>query len=190
MDEILLRPGANIWRVERADRAALVVDAAAYFAAAREAMLAAERRIMLIGWDFDARIRIGGGEDGAPETIGDFILWLVERRPALEVYLLRWDFGAVKSIFRGTTPLTLFRWWRHKRIHAKLDSMHPPGASHHQKIVVVDDCLAFCGGIDMTSGRWDTSEHRDAEPLRVGPGGKPYDPWHDATMALEGPVAA
>ena len=190
MDESLLRPGGNCWRIERADRAALVVDAAAYFAAAREAMLAAERRIMLIGWDFDARIRIGEEEDGAPATIGDFILWLVERRPALQVYLLRWDFGAVKSIFRGTTPLTLLRWWRHKRIHARLDSMHPPGASHHQKIVVVDDCLAFCGGIDMTGGRWDTPGHRDSEPRRLGPGGKPYDPWHDATMALEGPVAA
>ena len=190
MEKALLRPGANCWRIERADRAALVVDAAAYFEAAREAMFSAERRIMLIGWDFDARIRIGDAGDGAPATIGDFILWLVERRPALEIYLLRWDFGAVKSIFRGTTALTLLRWWRHKRIHTKLDSMHPPGASHHQKIVVVDDCLAFCGGIDMTRGRWDTPGHRDSEPLRVGPGGKPYDPWHDATMALEGPVAA
>ena len=34
-------------------------------------------------------------------------------------------------------------------------------ASHHQKIVVIDDCLAFCGGIDMTSARWDTREHLD-----------------------------
>ena len=59
MDETLLRPGANCWRIERAERAALVVDAADYFPSAREAMLAAERRIMLIGWDFDARIRIG-----------------------------------------------------------------------------------------------------------------------------------
>ena len=55
------------WRTARASRAALVVDAADYFAHARAAMLAAERRIMLIGWDFDARIRLGDpGEDGAP----------------------------------------------------------------------------------------------------------------------------
>ena len=44
-------------------RAALVVDADDYFRTVREAMLKAERRIMLIGWDFDARIRIG--EPGA-----------------------------------------------------------------------------------------------------------------------------
>ena len=57
-------------------------------------------------------------------------------------------------------------------------------------IVVVDDCFAFCGGIDMTSNRWDTRDHRDHDPRRRSPGGKPYAPWHDTTMALQGPVAA
>ena len=171
-------------------RPRLIVDADAYFAAARAAMLAARRRIMLIGWDFDARIRIGDGSDGAPGKIGDFILWLVKRNPDLEVYLLRWDFGALKSLFRGNTIFVLMRWWKHRRIHVKLDSMHPPGASHHQKIVVIDDCLAFCGGIDMTDGRWDTRAHEDGDPRRIGPGGRPHGPWHDATMALAGPVAA
>jgi phosphatidylserine/phosphatidylglycerophosphate/cardiolipin synthase-like enzyme len=76
------------------------------------------------------------------------------------------------------------------RIHTKLDGHHPHGASHHQKIVVIDDCFAFCGGIDMTGERWDTSEHRDDDPGRHLPNGKPYKPWHDATCALKGPVAA
>lgn len=190
MSGSLFRPGENCWRVERADRARLVVDADAYFAHVRTAMMAARERIMLIGWDFDARIRIGEEGDGAPDTIGEFILWLVERRPKLDVYLLRWDFGAVKALFRGATPLILARWLKSGRIHVKLDAMHPPGASHHQKIVVIDDAMAFCGGIDMTEGRWDTRDHRDGDPRRVGPNGKPTMPWHDATMALEGPVAS
>lgn len=186
-----LAPGRNCWRIETAARAALIVDADNYFRVVREAMLEAKQRIMLIGWDFDARIRIGEpGEDGAPEAIGEFILWLAKRRPGLDIYLLRWDFGAIKAMFRGVTPLILLRWWRHKRIHVKLDAVHPVGASHHQKIVVIDDCMAFCGGIDITAERWDTSDHADEEPRRVGPNGKPYRPWHDATMALEGPIAA
>ena len=185
----LFKPGENCWRVERADRARLIVDADAYFAAVRAAMCEARQRIMLIGWDFDARIRIGEEGEGAPDTIGDFVLWLVERNPRLDVYLLRWDFGAVKALFRGNTALILARWLKTGRIHVKLDSMHPPGASHHQKIVVIDDSLAFCGGIDMTEGRWDTRDHVDEDPRRVGPDGKPTMAWHDATMALEGPVA-
>jgi phosphatidylserine/phosphatidylglycerophosphate/cardiolipin synthase-like enzyme len=181
----------NSWRVADAERASLIVDADAYFQAGRLAMLAARRRIMLIGWDFDARIRLGGPSGLAgPERLGDLIPWLVKRRPELEVYLLRWDIGAIRTLFRGTTIFTLMRWMWHDRIHTRLDAAHPTGASHHQKIVVVDDCFAFCGGIDMTSNRWDTSEHRDREPRRRSPGGKPYAPWHDTTTALQGPVAA
>ncbi|MFC7554970.1 hypothetical protein ACFQU7_26195 [Pseudoroseomonas wenyumeiae] len=50
---------------------------------------------------------------------------------------------------------------------------------------MLDDSLAFCGGIDMTSDRWDTRQHLDADPGRRRPNGSPYKPWHDATMALE-----
>jgi phosphatidylserine/phosphatidylglycerophosphate/cardiolipin synthase-like enzyme len=188
----LLRPGDTCWRLVQADRAAVVVDADEYFRVARAAMLAARHRIMLIGWDFDARIRLGRGDDNddAPDELGEFILHLVKRRPTLQVYLLRWDLGAINTLFRGTTIFTLLRWMRHPRIHTKLDGAHPIGGSHHQKIVVLDDSLAFCGGIDMTADRWDTRAHRDEEPTRRRPNGKPYPPWHDATSALEGEAAA
>ena len=181
----------NSWRIANANRASLIIDADDYFQAGRLAMLAAKRRIMLIGWDFDARIRLGGpsGLEG-PLQLGDFVLWLVKRRPELEIYLLRWDIGAIRTLFRGTTILTLIRWMWHDQIHTRLDAAHPTGASHHQKIVVIDDCFAFCGGIDMTSNRWDTREHRDRDPRRRSPGGKPYTPWHDTTTALQGSVAA
>jgi phosphatidylserine/phosphatidylglycerophosphate/cardiolipin synthase-like enzyme len=181
----------NSWRIANANRASLIIDADDYFRAGRLAMLAARRRIMLIGWDFDARISLGGssGVEG-PEQLGDFVLWLVNRRPELEVFLLRWDIGAIRTLFRGTTILTLIQWMWHRQIHTRLDAAHPTGASHHQKIVVIDDCFAFCGAIDMTSNRWDTREHRDRDPRRRSPGGKLYAPWHDTTTALQGPVAA
>jgi phosphatidylserine/phosphatidylglycerophosphate/cardiolipin synthase-like enzyme len=179
------------WRIERADRFAVVVDAEAYFRAARQAMLQATKRIMLIGWDFDARITLDYdcGAHKGPATVGEFIYWLVERNPELEVYLLRWDMGALRALFRGTTVLTVVKWMRHPRIHTLLDGHHPTGASHHQKVVVIDDCMAFCGGIDMTAERWDTRAHADDEPRRVQAWGKPYKPWHDASSAVSGPVA-
>jgi phosphatidylserine/phosphatidylglycerophosphate/cardiolipin synthase-like enzyme len=186
-----LDAAALCWRREKATRAALIVDADAYFRAGRQAMLKARRRIMLIGWDFDARIELSEERlPGEPRTLGEFVLWLVARNPELEVFLLRWNIGALRSLFRGTTILMLARWMAHKRIHTRLDSASPVGASHHHKIVVIDDCLAFCGGIDMTSNRWDTADHLDGDPRRVGPDGSPYAPWHDATSILEGPVAA
>ena len=187
-----LRPGDTCWRIERADQASVIVDADDYFRIARKAMLEARHQILLIGWDFDARIKLDWDEaDEAPTNVGAFIGWLVKHRPDLNVYILRWDKGAIKTLFRGRTFWTLTKWrFLRDRIHLKLDGHHPIGASQHQKIVVIDDCLAFCGGIDMTDERWDTREHRDDEPNRHGPWGRRYKPWHDATTAMTGPIAA
>ena len=184
----MLREGKNVWRVARADRMAVIIDADRYFAIARDAFLQAQRRILLVGWDFDARIVLGRGGEG-PKQVGDLLYWLVERNPELNLYLLRWDMGAIKSLFRGRTAFTLLKWMRHPRIHVRLDGHHPTGASHHQKIVSIDDHLAFCGGIDMTGDRWDTRAHRDDEPDRRRPNGKPYKPWHDATTCVTGEAA-
>ncbi len=186
-------PRGSFWRIERATRAAVVIDADIYFRAAREAMLNAKHQILLIGWDFDARIKLAWDDDHpeAPTTVGDLIGWLVKRTPGLQVYILRWDKGALKTLFRGKTLWTLTKWrfaWR--RIHLKLDGAHPTGASQHQKIVVIDDCIAFCGGIDMTDRRWDTRAHSDDDPHRTTPRRAGYKAWHDATTALQGPVAA
>ncbi|TPG41466.1 phospholipase [Sphingomonas koreensis] len=187
-----LRPGHNCWRVEEAERFSLIVDANAYFTAARQAMMGAQKRIVLIGWDFDARIQLVDSSkcDGKPVRLGSFLLWLVKHNPELEIFLLRWDMGMLKTLLRGTTLLTLLRWKAHPRITARLDSTHPVNATHHQKIVVVDDAVAFCGGIDMTSGRWDTRRHADREKRRTNGHGRPSKPWHDATCAAAGAAAA
>ena len=187
-----LKPGRNCWRIERAQRAALIVDAADYFRLAREAMLRAKSQIILIGWDFDSRIDLHAGEsDEAPTELGAFMSWLPKRRPDLKIYILKWDVGAIKLLGRGTTILRLARWAMGDSIRFKLDGAHPPGASHHHKILVIDDALAFCGGIDMTADRWDTRGHCDEDPRRRRPTTRRrYGPWHDATMALDGPAAA
>lgn len=182
----LARPGRNCWRVESAGRFAFIADADDYFRAVRQAMMQARHSILMIGWDFDARIHLGDASEGGPPALGDFVMWLAKRTPDLHVRLLRWDTGAIKSLFRGSTMLTILRWKMHPRITLRLDGKHPLASSHHQKIVVIDDCLAFCGGIDMTEGRWDTREHLDDDPRRQSARGKPMKPWHDATSAFDG----
>lgn len=192
----ILEAGRNSWRLVKADRAALVVDAADYFRLAKRSMLKARSQILLIGWDFDTRIfldredRPDESTEDAPNELGPFIQWLANRRPGLCIHILKWDVGAIKLLGRGTTLFRLARWMWHKGISFKLDGAHPAGASHHQKILVIDDRLAFCGGIDMTADRWDTREHRPEHPGRRRPTTRRrYDPWHDATMAVDGEAA-
>jgi phospholipase D1/2 len=188
----LLRPGETCWRLERADRLAVIVDAADYFATVRAALQAARHSVLLIGWDFDTRIKLDHAADGSnvPNTLGKFLNWLAKDRPALRIHVLRWDLGTLNALARGTTPLVILDWMITGRINFKLDGAHPVGAAHHQKIIVIDDALAFCGGIDMTGDRWDTRRHLDDHPERVRPTTRRrYGPWHDASMAVDGDAA-
>ena len=188
-DAGILEPGRNCWRVEHAARLAVVIDAADYFAAMQEAMRKARRSILLIGWDFDTRICLEGAAGETATTVGEFVLDLARQRRELEIRILKWNFGAIKILARGSMILTTLRWIRHRRIWLRLDSAHPVGACHHQKLVVIDDALAFCGGIDVTSDRWDTREHLDHDPRRRRPDGSCYGPWHDITLAVDGAAA-
>jgi phosphatidylserine/phosphatidylglycerophosphate/cardiolipin synthase-like enzyme len=183
----------SVWRFSKATRAHPVIDAADYFEIIQAAMMNAKHRIMLIGWDFDTRIdltRSRRKKGAPPKRLGEFILWLADRTPELEIKLLKWNIGALKMLGRGKTIVDVAKWAMHKQIEFKLDSAHPVGCSHHQKIVVIDDRMAACGGIDMTADRWDTSEHLDGDPRRKRPNGKLYGPWHDCTMLVEGEAAA
>jgi phosphatidylserine/phosphatidylglycerophosphate/cardiolipin synthase-like enzyme len=187
----LFEPGRNCWRVEQADKAAVIIDACDYYRVIRNAMLQAKHRILIIGWDFDPRIRLDRTEEAnRDETLGDFLLHLSEESPDVPILILKWDIGALKWLARGKALAWLARLASRKSIRFKFDHAHPTGCSHHQKIVVIDDCLAVCGGIDMTGDRWDRPAHRDNDPDRIRPNGKPYGPWHDATMAVSGPLAA
>jgi len=189
--EVILQSGRNCWRIARARRAALLIDGAAYFAALRAAAARAQRSIFVIGWDVDSRVSLApqGADDGLPEQLGAFLDALVRRRSELEVHVLDWDFAMLYALDREVLPIYNFGWRTHRRLHFHLDDRHPPGASHHQKVVVMDDALAFVGGIDLTRGRWDRPEHRAVEPLRRLPDGSAYAPFHDVQMAVEGEAA-
>ncbi|MFC9967481.1 phospholipase D-like domain-containing protein [Nocardia ignorata] len=187
----ILTPGQTCWQIARADRLACIIDAADYFRYAKSAMLRARKRIVLIGWDFDTRIKFepqGKTLDG-PDRLGKFLSWLPKQRPDLDIYLLKWNVGAFAAIGRGMTPIFVANWLTDRRLHFEMDGAHPIGSAHHQKIIVIDDQLAFCGGIDMTVDRWDTSDHRDDNAYRTAPNGRRYGPWHDATTAVDGAAA-
>ncbi|GGE18193.1 phospholipase D/transphosphatidylase [Polymorphobacter glacialis] len=170
----------------------MIIDAVEYFKQLRAALLTARHSVMIVGWDFDTRIELDrddAGDGTIPNQVGALIDKAVADNPELQVYVLRWDLQFVKTPLRGATPLVVLDWVTGDRTHFKLDAHHPISACHHQKLVVIDDALAFCGGIDITDGRWDTPEHLDDEPRRQGPAGNDNPPWHDATVALHGPVA-
>ena len=138
----------------------------------------ARSHVHVAGWHFSPGFRVG---DGGP-TLREL---LAEAAQRVDVRVLCWA-GA---------PLPLFHPDRREvrrmrdelvggtRISMALDATERPFHCHHEKLVLVDDRVAFVGGIDLTDfagNRLDSSGH----PPRDGLG------WHDAVTRVEGPVVA
>lgn len=189
--ESLLRPGYNCYAVARAERVALLVDGEAYFRAFYQAALRAKRSITILGWDFNSQAQLHFdpiAEGGPPALLGEFLNYLVRRRRSLHVHVLNWDYPMVFGTDREFPPLYGFGWKPSRRVHLRYDDTHPVAGSQHQKIVLIDDAIAFVGGIDLTVKRWDTPEHCPDDPRRMAYG-KPYPPFHDLMMAVDGEAA-
>jgi phosphatidylserine/phosphatidylglycerophosphate/cardiolipin synthase-like enzyme/uncharacterized membrane protein YdjX (TVP38/TMEM64 family) len=176
--------------VARAHRAAFLIDADAYFEAFRQAVALARDTVIIVGWDIDGRTPLGPGGRSAGPTLLAFLNDRLASCPALRVFALAWDFSVIYTLERQALPAYRFAWSGHPRLAFHLDAAHPVGASQHQKIVVVDDRLAFSGGLDLTIRRWDTPAHRGVEPDRVDPAGHRYPPLHDVQMMVDGEAAA
>ena len=191
MSTALFSPLHNCWRIAHADRASFLVDGAAYFAAFAAAVERARHTIIVIGWDLDSRTNLlpEGHPDHLPTEFGPFMNAVVSRRRGLHAYLLGWDYSVIFTLERELLPLYKLGARTHRRVNFQLDNLHPMTASQHQKIVVIDDKVAFVGGLDLTIRRWDTRDHLAVNPLRVDPAGVPYKPFHDIQMMVDGEAA-
>jgi phosphatidylserine/phosphatidylglycerophosphate/cardiolipin synthase-like enzyme len=195
----ILQPVRNCWRIERADRFACIQDAADYFRLVRNALLAARQTVFILGWDILPAVdlcpvppgapRANRADAGPPTRLDRLLDFIARRRPELRCYILIWDFAAVYALERDPFSRWKLTWAMPRRVRFAFDGQLPLGASHHQKVVVVDDQLAFCGGIDLTGHRWDTPAHRVDEPARMSRG-RSYEPYHEIQAMATGPIAA
>ena len=188
----IIEVGRNCWRTASATRVAFLVDAETYFAAFAEAVERARSSVLIVGWDFNGGTELwhGSRPSELPSRLAAFLAQVLQRRRSLHVHVLDWDFPMLYAMERELLPAYRFAWRMPRRFHFRLDPCHPVGGAHHQKIVVIDDRIAFVGGMDIAMGRWDSTEHRADDPRRRDPKGKPFPPVHDVQMLVEGPVAA
>ncbi len=192
MEEIkILLEGENCWRQTASRRVAFLVDGEAYFSAFAAAVERARHSVYILGWDIDSRVRLyrDGRKRKLPAELGRFLNAVAARNKELHIRILDWDFAFLYALEREPLPILKLGWQTHKRIHFRLDDQHPIGASQHQKVVVIDDQVAFVGGFDLAQCRWDTPEHRPADPRRRD-NKTLYAPFHDVQMLVDGATAA
>ena len=189
-----LTANGAFWRRERAHRAAVFIDMADYFLAAQAAMDLAERSIHFLNWAFDANTAFDpgpGGEAPPEERIGGFLKRLAAEKPHVDVKILCWDSAFPVAATQNFFPIVDMRMFHGSAVKFVLDDKVPFGACHHQKMIVIDDAIAFCGGGDIGPDRWDTCEHKDDDPRRVKTraDNKCFDSRHEVMALVDGPAA-
>jgi phospholipase D1/2 len=185
----ILTPGRNCWKIAKADRFALLVDGSNYFGTLAETLPQATQSIGILGWDLDTRVSLFGEQpSGRLPPLRRFLPRVASRSQDLNIYILNWHFPIIFANVRDPKLVFGRDPFGHPRIHLKFDDTHPAGASHHQKIVTIDDSLAFAGGMDIAGGRWDTPEHRANDERRAGKK-EPYPPSHDVQAMADGEAA-
>lgn len=183
-----LQPGRTCCAAERAERAAMLIDSQRYFAVVGEVLKHASRSVWVLGWTFDPRTLMNPAAGGEGEdSIGDLLKAAADR--GVEVRVLVWSTALPVAATQGFYPQRAVGAFKGSRVRFKLDGVLPLGACHHQKLVVVDEALGFCGGGDLSVDRWDTPEHPDEEPRRCLPTGRPHAPRHEVMMMVEGAPA-
>ncbi|HEX4182939.1 MAG TPA: phospholipase D-like domain-containing protein [Caulobacteraceae bacterium] len=187
-----LEPGETCWRIEPARRIAFLVDAQDYFSAVRDALAAARHSILLLGWAFDPRTRLqpdGFERPDDPDEIGHVLLDLARERPELDIRLLIWRSALPIAASQEFFPHRARAWFKDSRVSFRLDDMVPLGACHHQKVLVIDNAIAFCGSGDFGVDRWDSPAHLDADSRRIDPDFHQHPPRHEVMMLVDGPAA-
>jgi phosphatidylserine/phosphatidylglycerophosphate/cardiolipin synthase-like enzyme len=160
------------------NRVELLVDGAEILPRIVEDVGAARSHVHVAGWFFTPTFRLG---DGGPTLRG----LLADASSRCAVRVLAWA-GAPLPLFhpdRGEVRAMREELARGTAIEVELDARERPMHCHHEKLVLVDDRVAYVGGLDLTTfagNRLDSSEHVS----RVGLG------WHDACLRIEGPTAA
>lgn len=178
-----------------AGRAALLIDMEAYFDAAKAAMLRARRSIHFLNWAFEPETLLhpqpgGGGPDS--DRIANFLKDLTEAKPELDVRILCWKSAMPVAATQHFFPLADRGAFAGSRVKFRLDGKLPVGACHHQKMIVIDDAVAFCGGGDIGPDRWDTPAHLDEDPRRekTRRDNKCFDSRHEVMSVVDGAAAA
>ena len=166
----------------------------AYFDAAMDAMSRAKHCVHLLNWAFEANTLFHpepGCTGRDSDRIGNFLTALA-KNPDLDVRVLCWKSAMPVAATQHFFPFMDRKAFAGTKVKFILDGKLPLGACHHQKMIIVDDAIAFCGGGDIGPDRWDTPEHLDDNPRRekTRRDNKCFDSRHEVMGLVDGAAAA
>lgn len=158
----------------------VLIDGDQAFSAMADELARAKSHIHIAGWHLTPELRLRRDEDFP--SLRDLLAELAER---VEVRVLLWAGPPVPAFAptRGSVKEIRAQLMNGTAVQCVLDARERTLHCHHEKIIVIDDEVAFVGGIDLSTlsgDRWDENDH----PPRGATG------WHDVATRLRGPVVA
>jgi phosphatidylserine/phosphatidylglycerophosphate/cardiolipin synthase-like enzyme len=163
------------------NRLDVLVDGEQMFRTLLDELASARSHVHLTGWYMSPDFVLRHGDP--PVVLRNLLAELADR---LDLRILLWA-GSPAPFFtpsrRDTARVAEELRSASDAVHVALDSHERPMHCHHEKTVVIDDRVAFVGGIDLTAlagDRLDSSAH----PARAALG------WHDVATRIEGPAVA
>jgi phosphatidylserine/phosphatidylglycerophosphate/cardiolipin synthase-like enzyme len=164
------------------NRLEVLIDGENALPAMAEAIRGARRFVHICSWHMEPGFKPERGAD-AP-TMRELLGEVAERVP---VRVLQWA-GAPLPVFaprRGQVKAGRAELRRGTKVRAEIDACTRLMHCHHEKLVIVDDEVAFVNGIDFTSlagDRFDSGAHPVLAGGAIG--------WHDAGVRVHGPLVA
>ncbi|XP_018014326.1 phospholipase D gamma 1 [Hyalella azteca] len=189
----------------------------------------AKNMILITGWSVNTSIELVRGPGRNGQTLGDLLKEKADQ--GVTVHLLLWDeilsTDNVNLSAMNTGDNKTRDFFKNSRVKVALAVRNKKGVkhdrirnhrfstlcfSHHQKTVITDvasqggdgksrHLVAFLGGLDLTTGRYDTPEHPlfatlDKEHkndfvnnvVKTTVDSGPRQPWHDIHCQVEGPA--
>ena len=183
----VLRPpaGSELWAEgepppREGNGFSVLIDGEQALPAIAAALGAARSHVHIAGWHLTPDFALARGE--REPRLREMLAELAER---IDVCVLLWA-GPPLPVFRprrSDVRAVRDELTRGTKIRCELDARERTFHCHHEKLVIVDDEVAFVGGIDLTSLSGDRFDSR-AHPAGGGLG------WHDVATRIEGPAVA
>jgi phosphatidylserine/phosphatidylglycerophosphate/cardiolipin synthase-like enzyme len=156
----------------------VLVDGSEALQAMADAIARAQSHVHITGWHITPTFALTRGE--RPIVLKELLAEVATRIP---VRVLIWAGVPVPVMqpWRGDVRKIRDELTAGNQIQCALDARERPMHCHHEKTIVIDDRIAFVGGIDLTNfhaDRWDTPDHKPRGA--VG--------WHDVATRIAGPA--
>jgi phosphatidylserine/phosphatidylglycerophosphate/cardiolipin synthase-like enzyme len=164
-----------------------------YYKRAAETIMSAKRCIYISDWWLSPEIYLvrEGNFDFSDFQLDTMLKRMAEQ--GVMIYILVWKHTKVAIDLNSSGSIAYLR-----SLHPNIYGIaHPPSFpinwSHHQKLLIIDEAIAFVGGLDLCFGRYDDERYRlrddnyihttwpgkDYYNPRICPG-SPHDPFTDA----------